>query len=592
MAVSACVWMQCACGYLASGCVAVDVVSTPALWPSYIAPAAVKDGSESDVDCGSDVCSPCPDGDACVVDSDCESGSGCLSGVCSSTAQLLRSSVTAVSALTSSGLQTTACAPVANVIVAVVVTVYPLSGPGGGSTTVTVSGQGFIAQGSASYRLALSPSSPSTTSSSTTSVDYTTCAVVSDSSLQCGVAPGSASQSWLSVEYMLSGGSWQSSSYVGTSPLAYSYTYNVDQPVAIVLARYPVVAVAGYAFPAITLRLLDGSGGLASGDSTTVITITLVIPGEADNATSTSSTTRRLAGRGLSSSSTTTCSSTNTFTATAVHGIVVFENVSVDVSLAGAGFSLTFATADGAVSTTTPPFNVYQPAAQGSGNATTCWVLDAQGSCCHSGMVDECGVCDGSGSTCAVTLSVSAYLPANLLDQGGIVTSAGVQLVRSGVCAAVAVPCSRIAVTVTVTGDVKLGEAPVLVTVTVLPAGGSTSSGSGSGTGGSSGTTTTTGGTNGTAGNETTQSIAASLVTAFVDASSPLYDGPSILVRDPMSFPTLVPVGVCGNGVCEAGEAGANCSDCSPVTAPANSNGKLDAPVVTNSSCDGTRGGC
>jgi hypothetical protein len=41
----------------------------------------VRDQDETDVDCGGLTCGPCPDGSACAVASDCESGN-CSSGVC------------------------------------------------------------------------------------------------------------------------------------------------------------------------------------------------------------------------------------------------------------------------------------------------------------------------------------------------------------------------------------------------------------------------------------------------------------------------------------------------------------------------------
>ncbi|MCD6497051.1 MAG: hypothetical protein J7M25_01960, partial [Deltaproteobacteria bacterium] len=41
----------------------------------------VKDGTETDVDCGGSDCDPCDNGKACVGASDCVSGS-CVNGVC------------------------------------------------------------------------------------------------------------------------------------------------------------------------------------------------------------------------------------------------------------------------------------------------------------------------------------------------------------------------------------------------------------------------------------------------------------------------------------------------------------------------------
>src|SRR5207253_1443636 len=46
----------------------------------------VKDGVETDVDCGGSVCGPCAAGKACAVTTDCVTGSRCASGVCVSTA--------------------------------------------------------------------------------------------------------------------------------------------------------------------------------------------------------------------------------------------------------------------------------------------------------------------------------------------------------------------------------------------------------------------------------------------------------------------------------------------------------------------------
>jgi hypothetical protein len=41
----------------------------------------VKDGAETDVDCGGDACPPCALGRACLVDTDCTTGS-CQGGTC------------------------------------------------------------------------------------------------------------------------------------------------------------------------------------------------------------------------------------------------------------------------------------------------------------------------------------------------------------------------------------------------------------------------------------------------------------------------------------------------------------------------------
>jgi len=41
-----------------------------------------ENGNEADVDCGGDTCPACPNGDHCLVATDCMSGA-CVAGICS-----------------------------------------------------------------------------------------------------------------------------------------------------------------------------------------------------------------------------------------------------------------------------------------------------------------------------------------------------------------------------------------------------------------------------------------------------------------------------------------------------------------------------
>jgi hypothetical protein len=73
---------DCASGNCANGTCAVG---TPACAPvDPMNPSCndcAVDGMETDVDCGGDACPLCPDGKACLVDTDCTSGN-CANGTC------------------------------------------------------------------------------------------------------------------------------------------------------------------------------------------------------------------------------------------------------------------------------------------------------------------------------------------------------------------------------------------------------------------------------------------------------------------------------------------------------------------------------
>jgi hypothetical protein len=64
-----------------------DLVCAGAGGSSPTCTDGVKNGSETDVDCGGGTCSPCANGDICAVGSDCLSGT-CTGGICGAPAPL------------------------------------------------------------------------------------------------------------------------------------------------------------------------------------------------------------------------------------------------------------------------------------------------------------------------------------------------------------------------------------------------------------------------------------------------------------------------------------------------------------------------
>ncbi len=311
------------------------------------------------MDCGGSGCGPCPEGAFCAADEDCQRGSGCLSGVCSSTALDIR-----VGFLVGASVgQSTSTADTCSGLVGVaVLSVGPIRGPGGGASTVRVTGTGFVSVGAGAFRLALSPLPAPVATAITT---HTMCTTVSDMQLVCGVGAGSGAVA-IDVQYKPFGGSSWASVQPSTtaSPLSYTYTYTVGVAVSLSVMRYPPVAVAGGLLPTLEVVLLDGSGHVASSNSHSRVSVMLTLPGSVSGA---GKAARVLQGRGLSKQSDCGSSSVGTLTAVAVNGVASFVNVSVDPLVTGAGYALTFAVSGTDVAVTTPAFNVYEA----KENATT-----------------------------------------------------------------------------------------------------------------------------------------------------------------------------------------------------------------------------
>ncbi len=268
--------------------------------------------------------------------------------MCSSTALVIR-----VGFLVGASVgQSTSTADTCSGLVGVaVLSVGPIRGPGGGASTVRVTGTGFVSVGAGAFRLALSPLPAPVATAITT---HTMCTTVSDMQLVCGVGAGSGAVA-IDVQYKPFGGpSWASVQPSTTaSPLSYTYTYTVGVAVSLSVMRYPPVAVAGGLLPTLEVVLLDGSGHVASSNSHSQVSVTLTLPGSVSGA---GKAARVLQGRGLSKQS--DCGSSS---------VASFVNVSVDPLVTGAGYALTFAVSGTDVAVTTPAFNVYEA----KENATT-----------------------------------------------------------------------------------------------------------------------------------------------------------------------------------------------------------------------------
>ncbi len=307
----------------------------------------LRDSGEPDVDCGGALCGPCADGASCATDGDCQSGSGCLSGVCSSTALEVR-----LSLLTSGEVGVEGACDLPELSILVVVSVGPTAGPGGGGSTVSVSGSGFVAVGTSAYRLAVVAAGGGSVVSTTV---HTTCLVASDSELVCSVPPGSG-HATLAVEYQPFGSVvWSSVRAANPASLRYSFTYTVGAPAALSVLRSPPVVVAGHQLASVQVAVLDGSGRVATSNFHTVVTVSLSVV-EQGNGTA----ARTLQGRGLSGAPG-SCSGANTLSVVVVGGVATFTNITVDVSVAGSGYAMVFAIPGSPVVARSLPFPVFQP---------------------------------------------------------------------------------------------------------------------------------------------------------------------------------------------------------------------------------------
>jgi hypothetical protein len=503
------------------------------------------DSGEADVDCGGGDCPPCAPGRKCFSAQDCMPGSACTFGLC-----VLSSTLSLVSTASggTSGAQL--------LTFPVVTGSSPAAGPGGGGTVLTVQGRRFISIGAAWFRL-LSTS----TDRPFDPIIVTTCDVVSEELLSCALGEGTGS-ALVTLQYRTTvSEEWQAVPEVSDGPLTYTYTYVVDQVVAMVPVSFPPIAVAGSKLPPIKLVAVDGSGGSADGNSNTDVMLFLHPP-ELDPSTMNGTT---LQSRGLTTTTTPegTCSAGPGVVVRMVNGSVTFTNVTIDAAEGGEGYVLVVVIPGTTVVVTTPPFDVYQPlqaptsGAGGAGGAgddddgggsigsLVCQgELTASGECCSTG-VDRCGVCGGGSMSCSVSVLVRVnvvnwYTPSNV--------SALVRELRDAV----------VAITGLLPAQVHVSETGVVLTSSVAPLAVEAEVS----------LKPTSGG-----GNATHWSAVQPLVEAVYSPTSPLYHGPIIVAR-PGSSVVVTPRGVCGNGVCEVGEGRASCSgDCANAQAPVGSNG-------------------